>query len=220
MVAKGLYNFPYPPAHGCDARLTQYCAEACPTDPAIARDPAEAFDSPKTFLARKIVRIGGGGGAGGGGQGRSWAWGCFPRGQLVTAPPPRYAKLKQPKLSRHFFCGTNASAGPTDWQRAAAVNARMHDDLEAIANVCEVSAFLARGVRVIERFPGAKPCRRGQALSTHPPHPPHPRVSRRSAVYGLPRADPRDPVAPPQGRRPAALLLAKYGDARSSWGGK
>ena len=29
--------------------------------------------------------------------------------------------------------------------------------------------------------------------------------------------DPRDPVAPPHGRRPAAMLLAKYGDARSSW---
>ena len=28
--------------------------------------------------------------------------------------------------------------------------------------------------------------------------------------------DPRDPVAPPHGRRPAAMLLAKYGDARSS----
>jgi hypothetical protein len=147
MVAKGLYNFPYPPAHGCDARLTQYCAEVCPTDPAIANDPSEAADSPKAFLARKIVRVAGGGGVGGGGvgggQGRTWAWGCFPRAQLVAAPPPRFAKLKQPKLSRNFFCGVNAS-GPTDWRRAAAINARMHDDLEAIANVCEVWARMLK----------------------------------------------------------------------------
>ena len=128
MVAKGLFNFPYPPANGCDERLLDYCRRVCPKTSGAAED---ILDDPAAFVPRKIVRAGRAARAGdirvagGNGEGvaRTFAWGCFPRNQLLAAPPPRYARLRR-------------GGGPTCGSGNSSTVDAIQEDLAAIATVC------------------------------------------------------------------------------------